>query len=336
MNSWPLLQLAGRASVIAVLLLIGTSCSAKPSIVDARDPRSPVMLVRTIALPNVRGRIDHMALDVKSNHLFVSELTNGSVDDVDLSSAKVAARITGLHEPQGIAWLARGDEVAVACGDGTVHFYNASDRREVARVSLGDDADNVRVDGRQGNLVVGYGSGALAVIDPATHKVIRTLTLNGHPEAFEIIGSRVFVNVPGRREIVVGNLDAAVPVAAIGTGARLGNYPMASESSGKRLAVAFRLPSSVAILDAKSAQIVSSMSVCGDADDLYFAGRELIIVCGEGEVDLASASDSTIVRVSTRAGARTGLLDPDTGRLFIAVPMRGSTAEVWQLSVRRR
>lgn len=336
MNSPRLKRTAKRASAISLLILIATSCSAQPRSFDARDPGSPLALVRTIPLPDVHGRIDHMALDRQSNHLFIAELANNSLDDVDLSSGKVAGRITGVHEPQGVAWLASRNEVAVACGDGSVRFYDASSRREVARVTLGHDADNVRVDRRKGDLVVGYGSGALAVIDPSTHKVIRTLKLNGHPEAFEIIGSRVFVNVPDRREIVVGDLDRAVSVGAVATGGRSGNYPMASQSNGQLLAVAFRVPSSVAVLDTRSARIVSSTSACGDADDLYFAGSDLIIVCGEGEVDLASLSGGRTIRVTTRPGARTGLLDFDTARLFIAVPMRGSTAEVWQLSVAPR
>ena len=33
-------------------------------------------------------------------------------------------------------------------------------------LSLGDDADNVRIDPRNGMIVVGYGRGGLAMIDP--------------------------------------------------------------------------------------------------------------------------------------------------------------------------
>jgi hypothetical protein len=33
-------------------------------------------------------------------------------------------------------------------------------------LALGSDADNVRIDPRTGNAIVGYGSGGLAIIDP--------------------------------------------------------------------------------------------------------------------------------------------------------------------------
>lgn len=333
MNSRSFACASRRVPVFAVLLLASTSCSAKPTSFDARDPHSPVRFLRTIPLPNVHGRIDHMALDRKSKHLFVAELANGSVDDVDLVAGKVAGRITGLREPQGVAWLPEHDEVAVACGDGTVHFYNGSDRQEVARIALGDDADNVRIDNRTGDLVVGYGSGALAVINPSTHQVIRTLKLTAHPEAFEIVGSQVFVNVPDRHAIVVGDLDAALTTRIVGTGTRFGNYPMASDNSGRHIAVAFRFPSSLSIIDAKSGKTASATSVCGDADDLFFQGDRLILVCGEGAVDLASTVGKSIARVATRHGARTGFFDPDEKRLYVALPAQGSAAALWEFSV---
>jgi hypothetical protein len=318
-----------------MLLLSATACSAKLATFDARDPQSPLRLVRTIPLPNVHGRIDHLALDEKSNHLFVAEIASGSVDDVDLASGAVAGRISGLREPQGVAWLAAQDEVAVACGDGTVPFYRSSDRREVARISLGGDADNVRVDGRNGTLVIGYGSGALAVIDASTHRVLRELKLPAHPEAFELIGSRVFVNVPNAHAIVIGDLDRARVITTLRTGTHFGNYPMASDSSGSRVAVGFRLPSSLSILDSSSGATLASGSICGDADDLYFHADEVVVVCGSGAVELVQAADARgSAEVITTRGARTGLLDSRSGQLFLAVPAGRDPAAIWELSFR--
>ena len=49
---------------------------------DSAHGQAPVQLEleRTIALPNVSGRIDHLAVDVPHQRLFVAELGNGSVD----------------------------------------------------------------------------------------------------------------------------------------------------------------------------------------------------------------------------------------------------------------
>lgn len=335
----PRMRLACRGCrqllVLAALATVGGGCSAKPAQFDLRDSASPLRLAAAIALPDVSGRIDHMAFDTKSDHLFVAELGNGSVDDVDLKSGTIAGRIAGLHEPQGVAWLPARDEVAVACGDGTLRFFRASDRQEISRIALGDDADNLRVDKRNGNLVVGYGSGALGVVDPSTHRLIRSLKLPAHPEAFELLGSRVFVNVPDAHAIVLGDIDAGRIVTTLGTGARFANYPMASDESGSRVAVAFRLPSSVGILDAGSGNIQATASICRDADDIYFRSAQLVVICGSGAVELLDSHDLRhAVTVSTQRGARTGLFDPATGRLYLAVPAGTKPAAIWILSFR--
>jgi hypothetical protein len=49
------------------------------------------------------------------------------------------------------------DIVAVAsAGDGSVRFYRAGDLAPAGMVGLGDDADNVRIEPKSGNFVVGY------------------------------------------------------------------------------------------------------------------------------------------------------------------------------------
>ena len=47
---------------------------------------APLRLVQTIPMPNVKGRFDHMDVDVKGKRLFVAGLENGSVEVVDLQA----------------------------------------------------------------------------------------------------------------------------------------------------------------------------------------------------------------------------------------------------------
>jgi hypothetical protein len=316
---------------LVLFLFFASSCSAGAQTFDPRDPRSPLHLVRAIELPGVKGRIDHMALDTDGKHLFVAENGNGSIDDVDLASGKVVGRISWLHEPQGVAWLPRQREIAVASGDGLVAFYGGTDRHQVAVVSLGADADNVRIDHRNGNLVVGYGSGGLAVIDPATHRVIGRIALPAHPEAFELLGAKLFVNIPDAHKIILADLDQQQVTSTLSTGLLFGNFPMASDATGSRIAVAYRIPATVSVLDAHSGATISIARICGDADDLYFRARQLIIVCGSGTVELIDDATHD-VRVGTRPGARTGILDPISGHLLVAVPSRQRPAAIWELS----
>lgn len=322
-----------RVLALAATMLCASACSARATTFDPHDPHSPLRLVRTVALPNVRGRIDHLALDESTNQLFVAEIGNGTVDALDLASGRVSGRIAGLREPQGVAWLPAQEELAVACGDGLVRFFRRGDWREVARVSLGDDADNVRIDPRNGHLVVGYGSGGLAIIDPSTHQILGRVSLGGHPEAFEIDGAKVFVNLPGKRSIAVADLDRGRVLSTLPTGILGGNYPMALNPAGSTIAVAFRFPATVSVIDVATGRMSFSVSSCRDADDIYFAAGRLAVVCGQGAVDLVSlGAGHAVDRVTTAPGARTGLLSADGRSLYVAAPARGTSAQLWQLT----
>lgn len=328
------MPVVAHGSRLAVLLVLisASGCEASPRMVTVDDPASPLRLERKIALPNVKGRIDHLALDPAGKTLFVAEYASGSVDKVDLPTGAVAARISGLHEPQGIAVLADG-QLVVASGDGLVHFYAASDLHQLALLNLGDDADNVQIDPRNGHLLVGYGTGALAVIDPATHRLLATLDLSGHPEGFRPAGSKVFINVPDRRTIVVADLDTLKVIATWSTGLRFMNFPLAVDPTGHTLALAYRLPATLEVRNATSGAISSTRSTCGDADDLFFAGDRLLLVCGEGFVDVGPAAEAKQQsdRVKTAPGVRTGLFVPSSHSLFLAVPARVGSAAVWVL-----
>ena len=134
----------------------------------AQTEALPLELEAKIPLGDVNGRIDHLAFDPKRHRLFVAELGNGSVGVVDLDNRKVIHVISGLKEPQGVAYVPSSDTLYVASGgDGSVRVFQAADYAAAARIDLGDDADNVRVDAAANRVFVGYGSGALAVIDPA-------------------------------------------------------------------------------------------------------------------------------------------------------------------------
>jgi len=324
-----------KIPALAVLLVCGSRCSAYAQAFDPRDPHSPLHLVRTIELPGVKGRIDHMSLDAESGHLFVAEYGNDSVDEIDLTSGGTVARITHLPEPQGVMWLPKQQEIAVACGDGSLRFYRNADHHEVGSIDLGEDADNVRLDARNGNLVVGYGSGGLAVIDPAAHRIVRELKLGAHPEAFALVGSRVFVNLPDAHEIALADIDQARVIRTVNTGKRAGNYPLAADGTGSHIAVAFRSPSTLTLLDAESGATLYSVPICGDADDLYFHAGRVVVVCGEGTVQLIDESSKhSSVRVTTGRGARTGLIDPAHSSLFVPLPGQGNDASIWQLVFR--
>jgi DNA-binding beta-propeller fold protein YncE len=294
-----------------------------------RPGPSPLVLERTIPLKDVKGRIDHLAIDLAHGRLFVAELGNGTVEAIDLRAGQSVGRIGDLKEPQGLAYLPGRDELAVASGgDGTVRFYRAADLTPLGVLKVGDDADNMRVDPRSGRLIVGYGGGALATIDQATRKIVSILPLPGHPESFRLDGSRVLINVPEAGVIEVGDLDAG-RITATWKGAHALNFPLAVDPTSGVLATVYRLPSRLAVLDAASGAIRADLATCGDADDVFFDAKrqQIYVTCGSGAVDVVQTRPTyvSIARIATRPGARTSLFVPELDRLFVAARASGST-----------
>jgi len=286
----------------------------------------PLALERTIALKGVSGRIDHMAIDLRRNRLLVAELGNGSVDVIDLTAGQAVHRIGGLREPQGVGYTPTADLVVIAsAGDGSVRFYRGADFSPIGTLDLGDDADNVRVDRQTGRVLVGYGSGGVAVIDPSGRIVASRVALAAHPEGFQLdpADHRALVNVPDARQIAVVDLVASTQVATWRIPGLSSNFPLALDPAGRLAAVVFRSPARLVLLNAGSGTIVTNIATCGDADDVFFDARRqrIYVSCGEGELDvMQQAADGyrLLSRIKTRFGARTSLFVPELDRLFVA------------------
>src|SRR2546421_112155 len=138
---------------------------------SAVDESAPLKLVQTIPLPGVEGRIDHMAVDVKGGRLFIAALGNNTVEIVDLTNGKRTVSLKGFHEPQGIAYLPEFDRIVVANGQGGgAVFLDGRTYKELGRIDPLDDADNVRYVPTIKWVIVGYGNGALTVVDAVTMK----------------------------------------------------------------------------------------------------------------------------------------------------------------------
>jgi DNA-binding beta-propeller fold protein YncE len=290
-----------------------------------RAAEPPLVLERTIALHDVRGRIDHMAIDLARKRLLIAELGNNSVDVVDLAAGTVVHRFTGLREPQGVGYAARADAILVAnAGDGSVRLFDATDFSPVGSVALGDDADNVRIDPRTGLGVVGYGSGGLALIDPASRAKVGDIPLPAHPEAFQIDPKvdHAYVNIPGAHRIAVVDLEARRIIGSWPMRYAGANFPMAFDPAQSLVASAFRSPPSLLLLDAATGAERQRLPVCDDADDVFFdpSRARIYVSCGAGEVAVLHRDSAwrALSAVPTASGARTSVFVPELDRLFVA------------------
>jgi len=323
--------------VLARSILLAAASLMWPATVVAQTAGAPLVLEAKIPLGPVSGRIDHLGIDLKRQRLFVAELGNNSLGVVDLAAGKVLRTVTGFREPQGVAYVPFADSVYVAnAGDGSVHLLRGDDLAPVGRIELGEDADNVRLDIQRNRVLVGYGNGALAVIDPATQTKVSDIRLKGHPEGFQIdeTGTKVFVNVPDARDIEVADLasetNRSLPTQGAGS-----NFPMAIDRDAHRVLVVFRNPPTLMALSSDDGRALAKIETCGDADDVFVHAKRhrVYVSCGEGVVDVleqAGAGYRRLARVPTVSGARTSLFIPELDRLFVAVRARSrEPAAIW-------
>ena len=323
--------------MLARSILLAAASLMWPATVVAQTAGAPLVLEAKIPLGPVSGRIDHLGIDLKRQRLFVAELGNNSLGVVDLAAGKVLRTVTGFREPQGVAYVPFADSVYVAnAGDGSVHLLRGDDLAPVGRIELGEDADNVRVDTQRNRVLVGYGNGALAVIDPATRTKVSNIRLKGHPEGFQIdeTGTKVVVNVPDARDIEVADLasetNRSLPTQGAGS-----NFPMAIDRDAHRVLVVFRSPPTLMALSSQDGRVVAKIETCGDADDVFVDAKRhrVYVSCGEGVVDVLEQREAEyrrLARVPTVSGARTSLFVPELDRLFVAVRARSrEPAAIW-------
>ena len=317
---------AVRALVVAVAVMVPTAAVAETA-------GTSLELEAKIPLGAVSGRIDHLAVDLKRQQLFVAELGNDSLGVINLAAHRTRSTLPGLKEPRGIGYEPSTDVVYVAnAGDGSVRLLWAEDLTSKGRIELGADADNVRIDNARNRVLVGYGKGALAVIDPKSGAKVADIPLKAHPESFQIDEStgRAFVNVPDAGEITVVDLAKGEAIGTFPTKGHRANFPMALDSEAQRLLVVFRSPPRLLVLSSQDGAVIADVDTCGDADDVFVDPKRhrVYVSCGAGVADVfeeRAGSYQRIARIPTVAGARTSLFVPDLDRLFVAV--RASSSE---------
>jgi YVTN family beta-propeller protein len=292
----------------------------------------PLRLESTIVLPGVQGRIDHMSLDAGGGRLFVAALGNNTVEVIDTKQGKRIHSIAGLHEPQGVLYLADVNRLYVANGDdGTLRMFDANSYELLKTVRLGSDADNVRFDPERKEIYVGYGAGGLAILREDGTKV-GDVKLDAHPESFQLEkkGSRMFVNLPDSRKVAVVDRNTRSVVANWTTDGAFANFPMALDEREHRLFIVCRKPAELLVLNTDTGAVIAKVPTVSDCDDVFYdaASERLYVSGGEGGVSVIEQQNpdhyKELGKVTTRKGARTSFFSSASHALYVAARQQGS------------
>src|SRR4051794_30696798 len=92
--------------------------------VASAGPAAPLCEVQVISLTDVKGRIDHLAVDPDGKRLFVAALGNHTLEVLDVDGAKRILTIKGLKEPQGVAYVPSAHRIVVAMRGGSVAAFD--------------------------------------------------------------------------------------------------------------------------------------------------------------------------------------------------------------------
>ena len=328
---------------LALLIAVATfGCSSQTTDTSQTNEASQaegastLSQVQSIQLPNVEGRIDHMAVDSQGGQLFVAALGNNTLEVIDLKASKVAGEIKNLKEPQGVAYIPEGNTLLITNGEGNfLDIYDAQSLKLLNQVVLGDDPDNVRYDPTTGYAYVGYGTGngsALGVVDVRKGAKVTDVALSGHPESFQLgdSGQRIFVNVPMAGHIAVVDREKGSVIETWPLSEARENFPMALDEANHRLFVGTRSPAKLLILDTETGKPITSLDSSGDADDIFYdaKNKRIYVSGGEGAVSVFEQTNpdsyTLLGKVDTAQGARTSLFVHESGMLYVAVPRRGS------------
>jgi DNA-binding beta-propeller fold protein YncE len=274
-------------------------------------------------IPGPDGGWDYASFDAARRRAYFSHGT--VVLSLDVDSGKLdAAFAPGDHLHAIVAVPGSEDLVTTNSGDNSVRIIKASDGSLVKSLTVAEDADGAVYDPTTGLVAVVNGDpGLITLIDVAKREVAGEIKVGDKLE-FAAIGEkgRLYVNVASTGEVAVVDLAARKAV---------GRYAMAdckrptgiAYVEGDRIVSA--CGSGVAkILDAASGKELASFKIGGFPDSvLYDPKRHLAMIptALDGNlwvISLAGKDDNTLVQtVPTQIGARTGAVDPKTGRVYL-------------------
>lgn len=132
------------------------------------------------------------------------------------------------------------------------------------------------------------GGGALAFVD-SSGKQSGEIVVDAHPESFQLgkNGTRVFINLPDKKEVQVADVVNGTTVGRWPTTAATTCFPMALDEAHQRLFLGCRTPARLLVLDTASGKTVASPEVVADTDDIFYdaARSRVYVIGGQGFID---------------------------------------------------
>ena len=311
--------------------------------------KPPLKLVATTPLPGFTGDFDHFAVDLKGQRLFLTAEDHKTVEVFDLDGKHIHS-ITGFGQPHAAVVLSDSN-IIVTDGDGfgRVALVNGKTYETLSTIKLPNGVDGAvfnPVDQyyyvESGSDDAGAKTHVINIIDTKAFKLVGAITLPGnHSEAMAIdrAGKKMYINLTGADQVGVVDLTtrkltAQWPVPD----AQTANAIILDEPN-HRLFIATRKPAKFFVYDTDTGKVVSTLPTAEMHDDMWFdVARKRIYVTGTETTAIMEQRDADhyaqLPPLITAYGAKTGIVVPERGEMFIAASPGDTGAVAAVLRVR--
>lgn len=299
---------------IAALALAATAQAA------ARAPASELTVVGEIHGED--GHFDYATVDPASHRLYVAR--GDGVMAIDLGTGEVTATLIPGSTVHGVVVLPGGRLLSTNGGTNTASLSDMQGRPIVPEIPTGRKPDAAAFDAKTGLVFVMDGvDGDATLIDPNTGSAVGRIAIGGVPEFAVTDGDGdLFVNIEDKGEIALVDTVARKVIARYA-------LPGCSEPSGlsldpdKRVLLTVCRNQKAVAVAAKDGAILGTFQIGRGPDAAIFdaARQTFFIPCGRDGILTAigyvGGTLAVTARIPTAAGARTGALDPETGKLYL-------------------
>lgn len=289
----------------------------------------PLVLVQTIPLQGVAGKLDHLAVDREGGRLFVANKPNNTLDIVDLKSGKLIKQIPEQGKVSGVAFAADLGMIYVGNGAGVSNGFDGKDYRLVFSAKA-PNADNVHY--HSGNKLVYVGQDELlSAIDAKTGETRAAIKLPGAVHGFRIDkeAGKIFTvltkpNLIGVVDLAKQEVTDQFPLTKSDAGS-----PIAQDAANGLLFVGCpKKQPMVVVFDSKTGKEVASVEIPAGIDDLHFDKKRnrLYASCSDQAlvvIEKMGEKYEVIARIPTPKDSRTCAFSG--GKLYLGVPRQENT-----------
>jgi hypothetical protein len=312
--------------------------------------KQALKLVQTIPLPRVKGRLDHMGVDLEKNRLFVAAVANNSLEVVDLTGGRVLKSLSGFKDTQDALFLG-GDfnKLYVSSLDGHVRVFQGESFWLVQDFKVEPDPNRLFYDPTTDLIYFGYGGqnagfdayGRVGILqakpgagyDRLVADMIAPTPRPGHLAEMAMDDNGMLLICDSRAHMIyqfdTRKRELIKSWAARGDGAG----DMSLDRTGHRLFVGTRTPPEMTVYDSLSGKEIQNLPGPETMDGVHYDPKlKRVYVTGGRWYGTPDASPGwvyvyqqkdpdhyeTISKIQTRPGSGTSLFVPQLNRLYVA------------------